>query len=78
MNTDTGEILHFEKGQLIPSGFTPLTAKEHQHLKGVEKKSRMAALKRLRKNAIRAAKRALGRRLTTEEVIEVLEPLKQR
>jgi hypothetical protein len=45
-----------------------LTGREAQYLKGRKAKDRLTALKRLRKQAVKAAKRAVGGRLHSEEM----------
>ncbi len=68
MDTRTGEIKDFALGELIPAGFIPLTANEANRLKWRAAKDRSAELKRMRKTAIRDAKRLIGRRLTADEL----------
>jgi hypothetical protein len=68
MNIDTGEIREFSQDEKIPPRFVALSGREATYLRGREQKNRILALKRLRKQAIRAAKRAKGGRLTDGEM----------
>jgi hypothetical protein len=68
MNPDTGEIYQLFPGQTPHPGHIELTGREAQYLKGRKAKDRLTALKRLRKQAVKAAKRAVGGRLHSEEM----------
>jgi hypothetical protein len=69
MNVDTGAIRDFGPNEQIPARYVPLTSREATYLRCYKEKDRTAVLKRLRKQAIRATKRAVGgRRLANEEM----------
>jgi hypothetical protein len=72
MDERTGEIVEIGTGNAIPAGHTPLTAREHEVLIGREAKNRIWMLKVMRKQAIKAKKKILGRRLLPHEMKEVL------